>query len=78
MGSRAFERSMTRGPRITGASVERIEDDDDDWIVFEIGVPDTPSVFESWSVSRERLPLLIVTGDPDCASQNPVLGRWRI
>ena len=39
-GGNFFDRCLKRGQLITSASVERVSDADDDWIVFEIGAPD--------------------------------------
>ena len=35
-----FDLRLNRGELITGASVERAPDEDDDWITFEFGKPD--------------------------------------
>lgn len=39
-GGNFFKHCLQRGQLIAAASVERTPDEDDDWVTFEIGVPD--------------------------------------
>ena len=40
-GGNFFELCLKRGQLITNASVERTSDEDDDWVTFEFGEPDS-------------------------------------